>query len=140
MFPEMAVPSNREGTMGQFAWLDQVATLNAMLDTVDHRVAHKGPTPPGLEEFKGALDDLRLRAWGLLMATTSEDPHGFQERFRTHRGTEMCRALSTDLRTGKLSRSQPDLPALGDAARDLSAVVKKEVGRKPPKRGGKKAV
>jgi hypothetical protein len=120
--------------MGQFAWLEQVATLSAMLDTVDDRIAHKDPTPPGLEEFKGALDDLRLRAWGLLMATTSEDPHGFQERFRTHRGTEMCRSLSTDLGTGKLSGSQPDLPALGDAARDLSAAVKKKVGRKPPKR------
>ena len=133
----MTVPLNREGTMGQFVWLEHVATLGAMLDTLDDRVAHKDPAP-GLEEFKSALDDLRLRAWGLLMATSSDDPHEFQERFRTHRGTEMCRALSTDLQTGKLRGSQPDLPALGDAARDLSAAVKKEVGRKPPKRKGKK--
>jgi hypothetical protein len=129
--------------VGQFAWLEQVATLSAMLDTVDDRVAHKDLAAPGLEEFKSALDDLRLRAWGLLMATSSDDPHGFQERFRTHRGTEMCRALSTDLRTGKLSGSQPDLPALGDAARELSAAVKavkQEVGGKPPKRRGKRGV
>jgi hypothetical protein len=126
--------------MGQFAWLEQVATLSAMLDTVDDRVAHKDLATPGLEEFKSALDELRLRAWGLLMATNSDDPHGFQERFRTHRGTEMCRALSTDLMTGKLSGGQPDLPALGDAARDLSGAVKKEVGRKPPKRRGKKVL
>jgi hypothetical protein len=128
--------------MGQFPWLEQVATLNAMLDAVDDRVAHKDLATPGLEEFKSALDDLRLRAWGLLMATGSDDPHGFQERFRTHRGTEMCRALSTDLRTGKLSGSQPDLPALGDAARELSAAVKavkQEVGGKPPKRRGRKS-
>src|SRR5881394_2493158 len=126
--------------MGQFAWVEQVATLSAMLDTVDARVAHKDPTPPGLEEFKSALDDLRLRAWGLLMATSSDDPHAFQERFRTHRGTEMCRALNTDVRTGKLSGHQPDLPALGAAARDLSAAVK-EVSRKPPKgQRGKKVV
>ena len=126
--------------MGQFAWLEQVTTLSAMLDTVDGRAAQTDPAMHGLEEFKSASDDLRLRAWGLLMASSSEDPHGFQERFRTHRGTEMCRALSTDLRTGKLSGSQPDLPALGDAARDLSAAVKKEVGRRPPKRRVKKAV
>src|SRR6266496_3087220 len=88
-FPEKAVPLNREGTMGQFAWSEQVATLSAMLDTVDDRVAHKDLAAPGLEEFKSALDDLRLRAWGLLMATSSDDPHEFQERFRTHRGTEM---------------------------------------------------
>jgi hypothetical protein len=44
----------------------------------------------------------------------------------------MCRALTTDLRTGKLRGSQPDLPALGTAAKDLSAAVK-EATRKPPK-------
>jgi hypothetical protein len=136
----VAVPLNREGTMGQFAWVEQVATLSAMLDTVDDPVARPDLATSGLEEFKSALDDLRLRAWGLLMATSADNPHAFQERFRTHRGTEMCRALSTDLRTGKLSPRQPDLPALGEAARDLSAAVKKEVGRKPPPRRGKKAI
>jgi hypothetical protein len=125
--------------MGQFAWLGQVATLSAMLDTLEDGAAHKDLATPGLEEFKSALDDLRLRAWSLLTATNSDDPHGFQERFRSHRGTEMCRALSTDLRTGKLSGRQPDLPALGAAARDLSAAVK-QAGREPPKRRGKKVV
>jgi len=125
--------------MGQFAWTEQVVTLNAMLHTLEDQVAHGDLGTPGLEEFKSALDDLRLRAWGLLMATSSDDPHGFQERFRTRRGTEMCRALSTDLRTGKLSGRQAELPALGAAARDLSAAVK-EVGRRPPKRRGKGVV
>jgi hypothetical protein len=125
--------------MGQFAWLEQVATLSTMLDTLEDRIAHGDLGTPGLEDFKSALDDLRLRAWSLLMATSSDDPHGFQERFRTRRGTEMCRALCTDLRTGKLSGRQPDLPALGAAVRDLSAAVK-EVGRRPPKRRGKNVV
>lgn len=125
--------------MGQFAWVEQVATLSAMLDSREGQIAHKDLATPGLEEFKSALDDLRLRAWSLLMATSSDDPHGFQERFRTHRGTVMCQALSTDLRTGKLSGRQPDLPTLGAAARDLSAAVK-EMGRRPPKRQGKKVV
>ncbi len=125
--------------MGQFAWTEQVATLSAMLHTLEDQLAHKDLNTPGLEEFKSALDDLRLRAWSLLMAGSADDPHGFQERFRTHRGTEMCRALSADLRTGKLSGRQPELPALGAAARDLSAAVK-EVGRRPPKRRGKDVV
>jgi hypothetical protein len=123
--------------MGQFAWSEQVATLSAMLGSLEGRDAQKELAGSGLEQLKSALDDLRLRAWGLLMAISSDDPHAFQERFRAHRGTEMCRALTTDLRTGKLSSGQPDLPALGAAARDLSAAVK-EVGR-PPKRRGKKA-
>lgn len=124
--------------MTQFAWPEQVAALGAMLDTVEERVARGDRDTPGLELFKSALDDLRLRTWSLLTAANSEDPHGFQERFRTHRGTEMCRALTADLQTGKLSGIQPDLPSLGAAARELSAAVK-EAAPKRPKRRGKAA-
>jgi hypothetical protein len=109
-----------------------------MLDTLAGQVTRGDLSAPGLAEFKSALDDLRLRTWSLLSALSADDPHAFQEQFRTHRGTEMCRALSTDLRTGKLSSRPPDLPALGDAARDLSAAVK-EATRKAPKRRGKGA-
>lgn len=119
--------------MAQFAWQEQVETLKAMLDTVEGRAAREDPGTPGLAELKSALDDLRLRAWSLLMAVNSEDPHAFQESFRTHRGIEFCRALAADLRSGKLSGSQPDLPTLGTAAKDLSAAVK-DATRKPPKR------
>jgi hypothetical protein len=122
--------------MEQFVWSEQIATLSAMLDTRQAQAARGDLAAPGLAEFKSALDDLRLRTWGLLMATNAEDPHGFQEQFRTHRGTEMCRALSTDLQTGKLSGNQPDLPGLGEAARDLVTAVK-EATKKPPKRRGK---
>ena len=120
--------------MSQFAWPEQVASLNAMLDTAEDQVARGNPSAPGLAEFKSALDDLRLRTWSLLTVANADDPHGFQERFRTHRGAEMCRALTTDLQTGKLSSRPPDLPALGAAARDLAAAVK-EATRKPRKRG-----
>jgi hypothetical protein len=122
--------------MSQFAWPEQVATLSDMLNSLEAQVKGGNPDAPGLAEFKSALDDLRLRTWSLLSASNADDPHAFQEQFRTHRGTEMCRALTTDLRTGKLSSGQPDLPALGGAAKDLSAAVT-EATRKPPKRRGK---
>lgn len=122
--------------MTQFAWPEQVASLNDMLNTLETQVKGGGQGSADLAEFKGALDDLRLRTWSLLSAMNADDPHAFQEQFRTHRGTEMCRALTTDLRTGKLSGRQPDLPALGGAAKDLSAAVK-EATRQPPKRRGK---
>jgi hypothetical protein len=119
--------------MSQVAWSEQVSILRAMLDTLEGQVRRGERGTPGLSEFKSALDDLRLRTWGLLTAMHEDDPRAFQEQFRTLRGTEMCRALSTDLRTGKLSGRQPDLPALGAAARDLTAAVK-ETTRKAPKR------
>jgi hypothetical protein len=124
--------------MGQFAWQEQVAALSTMLDPLEAKVAKGDPGTAELEEFKSSLDALRLRAWGLLMAASSDDPHEFQERFRTRRGTEMCRAITTDLQTGKLSSRPSELPDLGTAARDLAAEVKK-VTQKPPKRRGKKS-
>jgi hypothetical protein len=124
--------------MGPFAWQEQVATLSGMLNTLEAQVAQGDPGARRLEEFKSALDDLRLRAWSLLTAINSDDPHGFQQRFRTGRGIEMCRALRTDLQTGKLSGSQSELPDLAAAARDLAAAVK-QVAPKPSKRRGKKA-
>lgn len=125
--------------MSTFAWTEQVSSLSTMLNTLEGQIGRGDLSTPGLAEFKSALDDLRLRTWSLLTASNAADPHAFQEQFRTHRGTEMCRALSTDLQTGKLSGRPPDLPALGDAARDLAAAVK-EATRKPRKRRGKDAV
>jgi len=124
--------------MGQFAWQDQVAALSALLDPLEAKIAEADSAPEGLEELKSSLDDLRLRAWSLLMAASSDDPHGFQERFRTRRGTEICRALVTDIGTGKLSPRASGLSGLGTAARDLAAAVTKTT-KKPTKRPGKRA-
>jgi hypothetical protein len=124
--------------MSESAWTPHVASLSAMLNTLESQVASGDQSTPGLAEFKSALDALRLRTWGLLSAANADDPHAFQERFRTQRGIEMCRALANDLRTGKLSSRPPDLPDLGTAARDLAAAVK-NASPKAPKRRGKKA-
>lgn len=121
--------------MSEFTWSEPVTLLGTMLDTLEDQLRRGEAGPPGLEEFKSALDDLRLRTWSLLAAAHADDPHAFQERFRTHRGTEMCRALATDLRTGKLSGQQPDLPALATAARELAAAVKEARPKQPGRRG-----
>jgi hypothetical protein len=97
---EVPTALKQEGTMSEFAWPEHVTPLRALPDALEDRVARGDRTTPGLAEFKGALDDLRLRAWSLLTAANADDPHAFQERFRTHCGTEMCRALTSDLQTG----------------------------------------
>ncbi len=109
--------------MGQYAWTEQVATISATLRALEDRVAHGDHIAPGLEEFKSAVDDLRLRAWGLLMATSADDYSAFQERFRIRRGKEICRALGTDLRAGALSGRHPELPELREAATNLASAV-----------------
>ena len=64
-----------------FASNDAVAAIAAKLQTLEGQAARGDLAPSGLEALKSALDELRLRAWGLLMATNADDPRGFQERF-----------------------------------------------------------
>jgi hypothetical protein len=109
--------------MSLFAWSDQVTTISTTLRALEQQVADGERDAPGLEDLKSALDDLRLRAWGLLMATSADDYLGFQERFRIRRTKEMCTAMSSDLRAGKLNAHNPDLPALGEAAREVAVTV-----------------
>lgn len=109
--------------MAQFEWKEQVATISSVLRTLENQAATGDVAASGLDEFKSALDDLRLRAWGLLMATSADDHHLFQQRLRIRRGKDMCRALIVDLGTGQLSGRHPELPELGAAGRDLATAV-----------------
>ena len=109
--------------MDQFAWTEQVATISSVLRMLENEVASGNVAPAGLEDLKSALDDLRLRSWGLLMAASADDHHLFQQRYRIRRGKDMCRALIADLGTGQLSGRHPELLELGAAARDLTTAV-----------------
>jgi hypothetical protein len=106
--------------MAEPTLIDQVALLNSTLTTIEGRLA-RGPAPiDGLEDFKSALDDMRLRLWGLLSAAGSDDYRAFQERFRIRRATEMCRGLGGDLRAGGVSGRHAELPGLQAASAELA--------------------
>jgi hypothetical protein len=105
--------------MAEPTLLEQVAILNATLKAIESRLARGQVPVEGLEDFKSALDDMRLRLWGLLSAAGGNDYRGFQERFRIRRATEMCRGLSGDLRVGSVSGRHAELSSLLDAAADL---------------------
>lgn len=111
--------------MGEPGFADQVATLNSTLRAIEVRAAQGKPPGEGLEDFKSALDDIRLRLWGLLLAAGGDDYHGFQERFRIRRATEMCRALGADLGTGSVSSRHRELAGLREAAAELAVRIER---------------
>jgi len=76
--------------------------------------------PQGLEDLKSALDDARLRLWGVLMASNSEDYQGFADRFRMRRAAEMCRSLADDAQAGKLRLGCHEAGELAASVRTLS--------------------
>jgi hypothetical protein len=115
--------------MAEPSFVEQVATLNATLSAIEERLA-RGQTPvEGLEDFKSALDDVRLRLWGLLSAAGGDDYKGFQERFRIRRATEMSRGLGGDLRTGAISGRHRELAGLREAAHELAQSIERAQGQ-----------
>lgn len=80
-------------------------------------------TPPGLEDLKSAVDEVRLRLWGVLMAAHSPDDRGFGERFRLRRATEILQHILQDAQAGRVSLGQREGAELGVAARELGRLV-----------------
>ncbi len=111
--------------MAEPSFGDQIATLNSTLRAIEVRLALGRAPVEGLEDFKSALDDMRLRLWGLLGAAGGEDHKDFQERFRIRRATEMCRGLGGDLRAGSVSGRYPELASLHEAAAELGNSIER---------------
>jgi hypothetical protein len=107
--------------MAEPSFADLLSTLNSTLRAIEVRIALGRAPAEGLEDFKSALDDMRLRLWGLLGATTGDK--GFQERFRIRRATEMCRGLGGDLRSGAVSGRHPELARLRETATELGTSI-----------------
>ena len=111
--------------MGEPSFAEQVTSLNTALHAIEKRMA-QGEIPTGpLTEFKSAVDDLRLRLWGLLSAGSANDYRAFQESFRLRRAKEICRGVDADLHSGAMSTRHEELPKLGAAAGDLSRNIAK---------------
>jgi hypothetical protein len=111
--------------MAESSFADQIATLNSTLQAIEVRLGRGAAPVEGLEDFKSALDDMRLRLWGLLSAAGGDDYKGFQERFRIRRATEMCRGLGGDLGTGAIGRKHSELTGLREAALELARSVER---------------
>jgi hypothetical protein len=111
--------------MAEPSFADQISTLNSTLRAIEVRLALGRAPVEGLEDFKSALDDMRLRLWGLLGAAGGEDYKRFQERFRIRRATEMCRGLGGDLRAGSVSGRYAELTSLREAAAELGESIER---------------
>jgi hypothetical protein len=109
--------------MAEPSFADQMANLNSTLGAIEVRLALGRAPVEGLEGFKSALDDMRLRLWGLLSAGGSPDSRGFQEQFRIRRATEMCRGLGGELHAGSISGRHRELIGLREAAVDLAQKI-----------------
>jgi hypothetical protein len=103
---------------------DPVATLRETLRAIEGQLSRGVLPPDGMEDLKSAVDDVRLRLWGVLTAGNPEDYRAFRERFRLRRATEICRGLAADLDGGQLAATHPELGELAIAAERLANQIR----------------
>jgi hypothetical protein len=109
--------------MAEPSLIEHLTVLNSTLTAIESRLARGHAPVEGLEDFKSALDDMRLRLWGLLSTAGGNEHKVFQERFRIRRASEMCRGLSGDLRGGGVSGRHSELAGLREAAAELAKSI-----------------
>lgn len=102
-----------------------VPALRAGLQAVEARLGRGDIPRQGLEDVKSAVDEMRLRLWAVLSASSSGDLEGTLVRLRLRRAVEICRTALRDLENDPLGAHQRELREL----REVTAQVAERAGR-----------
>ncbi len=85
----------------------------------------------GLEDFKAAVDHIRLSVWAMLTAAQPDDQDGparidtkqFVARFRLSRADKICREVLADITAGLIRPGSPDLNGLHETLTEATEQV-----------------
>jgi hypothetical protein len=109
----------------------RMAVMRDLVRDLEQRVGAGELPPDGLDNFKAAIDDIRLRLWALLVsAHDGGDRKGAIQRFRLRRALDVCRAASKDLSGGPVELHHKELAELRLAADQLASRIEQHLG--PP--------
>ena len=103
----------------------QLSALTTALESFESRMARHEVSKEALAGLKSAVDDLRLRLWGVLSTGSADDFRAFQERFRLRRASEICEDIESELGTGLMNPRHEELQRLGEAAGALARQILK---------------
>lgn len=110
--------------------MDHVARLNLAVQQLEVGIESGATPPPNLGDVKSAIDDVRLRLWGLLKATNPRDVQAFQERFIIKRTRELVDRIDLTLRDGQMRGHVEELGALHVVTKRLTdRIVEVRAGR-----------
>lgn len=77
----------------------------------------------GIADLKDAVDDIRMRLWGILMASDTSDYQSFVARFRMRRAAECLRGLVGDVSVGRIPRDSIEATMLHSAASQIATYL-----------------
>ena len=100
--------------MGQDDLLEQVRRLRDELAEVEARLAKNDIPLPVLEDFKAAIDHIRLTLWGVLQASGSARYEAAATiiRFRMRRADDICQQIVSNIDAQDITVESPELKKL----------------------------
>jgi len=108
--------------MSQDELLEQVRRLKTELEQVEARLSKNDIPLPVLEDFKSAIDHIRLTLWGILQASGSGRYEAAATiiRFRIRRADDICQQIVGNIETQDITVDSPELKKLHET---LTATV-----------------
>jgi hypothetical protein len=77
-----------------------------------------------MEDLKSAIDDVRLRLWAMISASSAGDPEDLLLRFRLRRARDICESVLRELDADFLGANQRELLELrATAARMVDRIT-----------------
>lgn len=97
--------------------LERIHRLKLELEEMERGLAETHVPRPVVEDFKSAIDQIRLTLWGILQSAGTDAPHLASAivSFRMRRAEEICRQIVSDIDARHIPVELPELTALNDA-------------------------
>jgi hypothetical protein len=106
----------------------RLAVMRDLVRELEERVVTGEHVPEGVEKFKAAIDDIRLRLWAVLVgAHGTEDRKSTMQRFRVQRSIDLCRGVSKEVASGDLDLHPAELTQLRLVADQLASSVEQRL-------------
>lgn len=102
---------------------ERVGRLKAALETIESEVVVGGATRETLEDFKLAVDHIRISIWAILTEQHSGGRQGIVSRYRMKRVDEMCRYLVKDMDAGLIRPTDPELDQFRNTLEDTAGRI-----------------
>ena len=96
--------------------------LKSKLDIIDAEMARGQPPAEAIRTIELAVSALRKDLWVLLTARHSSDIHGYTNKIRVRRATELCEDVLADLHAETLPPNAPGFEVFRALLGELSRV------------------
>ncbi len=102
----------------------RIRTLKEGLESIEHEIQDQVPDRDSLEDFKSAIDHVRISVWAILTnGGASATGRTVVATFRLKRATEICDQIISDLEAGAVQKESPELERFATKAQTAATTA-----------------